>query len=292
MSKTTIKNVKTGHGVFSVRDNEQDGSAVVLLHGWPETSYCWEHIVEHLPQNYRLIRPDLRGLGDSDRSLARPAYLKDSLAADIWQVLDRMGVDKATLVGHDWGGAIAQEMAISHPERVQALVLMNIAVINNLKGNLKAREAHLKHNNMPNWYHLFYQQENLPERLLEGNEEVWLRYFLRMSQQRFFPEETIEEYLRAFKIPDTLTTSAHYYRTLPKDELRWQTYQNHKFAMPSLYIYGKRDSVIIPAFLEHIQDCFEQIEVKEFNAGHFVHEELPEEVGEALKTFLESVHKP
>lgn len=289
MSKTTIKDVKTGYGVFKVRDNEQNGPVVVLLHGWPETSYCWEAVIEHLPQGYRLIRPDLRGLGDSDRSLSRPAYLKDSLAVDIWRVLDALEVDKVALVGHDWGGAVVQEMAISQPERVQAMALMNIHVINNLKGNLKAKETHLKYNNMPNWYQLFYQQENLPERLLEGNEEVWLRYFLRMSQQRFFAEEAIEEYLRAFKIADTLTTSAHYYRTLPKDEQRWATYHEHRFAMPSLYIYGKRDSVIIPAFLEHIHDCFAQIELQEFDAGHFVHEELPQEVGNALGVFLEKV---
>ncbi|EAY30057.1 alpha/beta fold hydrolase [Microscilla marina] len=289
MSKTIIKEVKTGHGAFSVRDNEQDGLVVVLLHGWPETSYCWEAMLDYLPKNHRLIRPDLRGLGNSDRSLARPAYLKNEMAADIWRILDKLEVNQVVLVGHDWGGAIVQEMAISQPKRVQAMVLMNILLINNLKGNLKAREAHLQNDNLPNWYHLLYQQENLPERLIEGNEEVWLRYFLRMSKQRLFPEEAIEEYLRAFKIPDTPTTSAYYYRTLPKDKKRWATYEEHKFTMPSLYVYGKRDSVIIPSFLEHIDDCFEHITVKEFDAGHFVHEELPEEVAQALNDFLAEI---
>lgn len=289
MSKTTLKEIRTSHGTFSVRDNERAGFPVVLLHGWPESSYCWEEVIKYLPTDYRLIRPDLRGLGDSDRSLERPAYQKDEMAKDIWRVLDKMGIKQVILVGHDWGGVVAQEMAWSHPERVSALCVMNILIINNQSSNLKARNIQFQAGNRANWYQLFYQQEGLPEHLIPGNEEVWLRYFLRMSQQRFFPEETIEEYIRTFRIPETASTSANYYRALSKDQMRWASYQGTKFVMPALYIYGTRDTVIIPAFLENIEDCFEQITVKQLDAGHFVHEELPKEVGKLLTGFFQEI---
>lgn len=100
-----------------------EGEPVVLLHGFPETWYEWRHTIAALEDRYRLIVPDTRGFGESDK----PAGLYDRamLAADIVGVLDALEVEQAAVVGHDWGGIIAFKLAIDWPERTTKLALMD-----------------------------------------------------------------------------------------------------------------------------------------------------------------------
>ncbi|MFZ0927754.1 MAG: alpha/beta hydrolase, partial [Syntrophobacteraceae bacterium] len=100
------------------------------------------------------------------------------------------------------------------------------------------------------------------------------------------PEEAIREYVRCYKIENTPATGAYYYRNLKLDRKRWLELSGRKLHMPTLYIYGNQDKVIIPEYLNHIEDCFDQIDVKQIDAGHFVHEEEPEVVGRLLNEFL------
>ena len=101
-------------GTFNVRDRgNKDGFPVVMLHGWPESSYCWEGVDAFLNPALRIIAPDLRGLGDSERTLNNvPAYQKAELAKDVVEVIDALKIDSFFLVGHDWGGIVAQEVAL------------------------------------------------------------------------------------------------------------------------------------------------------------------------------------
>ncbi|MDX1556957.1 MAG: alpha/beta fold hydrolase, partial [Xanthomonadales bacterium] len=110
---------------------------VVMIHGWPESSYCWEHTGRHLKEGLRVIAPDLRGLGDSERTEGQQHYMKQALAEDVVSMLDELGIGEFQLVGHDWGGIVAQEVALAIPGRIQKMVIMNIAIINNLKGNME-----------------------------------------------------------------------------------------------------------------------------------------------------------
>lgn len=286
MTEDKIIQVNTSRGKFNVRDT-QKGYPLVLIHGWPESSYCWNSLLPLMNEKYRLIRPDTRGMGDSERTLDRNAYLKQELALDIIALLDELDVKEFGLVGHDWGGVIAQEIALAVPERVRRLCLMNIIVITNGKGNLAAREALKNSGYTYNWYQTFQQQENLPEAMIPGNEETWLRHFLRMAKQKPFPEEAVQEYIRTFKIPGTATTSANYYRTLYQDMKRWPGLFGQKFKMPGMYIHGTRDIVIIPEYTHFLEECFVDFELVKLDVGHFVQEEAPEEVAQAMNRFFE-----
>ncbi|MCC5860018.1 MAG: alpha/beta hydrolase [Ectothiorhodospiraceae bacterium] len=274
-------------GRFAWREGgDPAGSPLVLLHGWPESSYCWEAVTRHLAPGLRLIAPDLRGLGDSTREGQREAFRKQALAQDMLQLLDGLGIGEFALGGHDWGGVVAQEMALAAPERVTRLVIMNIVVINNFRGNREATAMIRKAGSRFEWYQRFQREPHLAEAMIPGNEEVWLRHFLRLWSREPFPADALREYVRFYSIPGTPGCGANYYRTLPDDREHWVSVKDHVWPMPALYVYGNKDPVIIPEYLNHIQDCFAQVRVEQIEAGHFVQEEQPEQVARYLNEFL------
>jgi pimeloyl-ACP methyl ester carboxylesterase len=282
--------ITTSRGQFNIRQGgKQDGVAVVMIHGWPESSYCWEGVAAHLDPAFRVIAPDLRGLGDSERTMDVKAYQKVELAKDIVEILQVLNVDKFFLVGHDWGGIVAQELALLIPQRVIRLVIMNITVLTNPLGTLEARDVIFSKGGMPFWYQYFQQQPWLPEAMIKGNEEIWIRYcFGKEGMDGTIPAEAITEYIRCYSIENTPATAASYYRIMKVDIKHWATLAEKKFPMPSLYIHGSKDPVIIRENLNHIEDGFDSIRVESFDTGHFVQEEKPREVALLMNDFFNS----
>ncbi|MBN1652959.1 MAG: alpha/beta hydrolase [Deltaproteobacteria bacterium] len=284
--KTRI--ITVARGVFNIREGgDPNGFPVVMLHGWPESSYCWEGVVAHLDPSLRVIAPDLRGLGDSERTQKLEAYQKAELAKDIIELIDNLKIDSFFLVGHDWGGIVAQEAALLVPNRVKRLVLLNIPVLTNPVGTKEARQLIFSRGAMPFWYQYFQMQRGLPEAMIKGNERVWVSYFFGDAvKEGTIPAEAIDEYVRCYSIENTPATAASYYRTARLDARHWETLAGKTFPMPSLYIHGKLDPVIIPAFLNHVEDGFDSIEVVSIEASHFVQEEKPREVALLMNDFL------
>ena len=274
-------------GRFHVRlSGPENAPVVVLLHGWPESSYCWSGVAAALPDKYRLVMPDLRGLGDSPRTLDDSAYTKQALATDMLALLDALGIDRCALVGHDWGGAVAQEMALARPERVRRLVLLNIHALPNARGNAAAQQTLSEHGAQSLWYQFFQAAPELPEAMIPGNESVWLGHFLRTWSRRGFPSDAFDEYVRCYAIPDTPATGAAYYRCYRQDTARWAELAGTRFAMPGLYIHGRHDPVIIPAFTQYLEDVFDSVRLESLDAAHFVQEERPAEVAALIDDFL------
>lgn len=275
-------------GLFNVRlGGNPNGPAVVMLHGWPESSYCWEGVAAHLDPGLRIIAPDLRGLGDSERTTGVAAYQKVELAKDVIEVLDALEVEDFFLVGHDWGGVVAQEMALLVPERVKRLAIMNINILTNPKGTKEALDLIHSFGGIHFWYQHFQMMPVLPEAMIPGKEKVWISFFFGAAGQdgRIDPK-AIAEYIRCYSIPGTPASAASYYRIMAKDNEHWDTLADEKFPMPGLFVYGNQDSVIIPQFLNHIEEGFDSIEVKQLDAAHFVQEEKPAEVATLLNEFF------
>jgi pimeloyl-ACP methyl ester carboxylesterase len=285
MLDSKIFSVQTERGFFQLRDSSE-GFPLVFLHGWPESSHCWDELLKHLKGDFRFIRPDLRGLGDSIRTLEMEAYAKSELALDIIAILNQLNIREFGLIGHDWGGIVAQEMALAIPQRIKKMVLMNISLINNARGNLEAREALKRKGYTYNWYQTFQQQPELADAMIKGNEAVWLRHFLRMANGKKFNENTIQEYIRTFQIEGTATTSANLYRAMKIDLARWQALEGIKFKMPGMYIHGFKDIVIIPEYSMYLEDCFPESTLVKIDAGHFVQEEEPELCAKAITSFF------
>ena len=278
--------IKTKRGLFSYSSYGMDNNPpVVMIHGWPETSYCWHHVALHMEDRFRIIAVDLRGTGGSNRSLDKSHYTKDQLGLDVLSMLDHIGIKEFFLVGHDWGAAVAQEIAIANADKVKKLCLLNMVIINNPKGKESAYKVLGKKLFYTFWYQWFQNLKELPEALIKDREDIWVRFFMRgMSDE--IPEESINEYVKSYKVEGSITCAANLYRTMGQDMARWQSYEGQKFKMPSKLIYGNLDPIIIKEYFYDIESCFEEISITELEAGHFVADEKPQEVADIISEFI------
>ncbi|MCB1138053.1 MAG: alpha/beta hydrolase [Leptospiraceae bacterium] len=263
---------------------------LVLLHGWPEGSHSWQGVVDSLLAtgfSRSILCVDLKGLGHSSRSLDWKTYKKQTMASEVKELLDQLQIPSFDLVGHDWGGVVAQEMAIQWPEKVRKLVISNISLITHLDGLRKGREAKQGIFDV-DWYQSF-QQTDLPAKLVPGNEEAFLRYFLRSPESvPAIPEESIQQSIDCYRIQGTPAAASYWYRTLPYDTRRWLTLRKHRFEMPTLLLYGNKDPVINMDYVHGFEVPFPRGSLVELDAGHFCHEERPQEFAAELLGFLQS----
>ena len=281
------KLVQTSRGTFSVRERPGNGGSVIALHGWPESSYAWTHVERSLAPSVGLLAPDLLGMGDSPRERDRARYRKDELAKDILALADARGLERFTLVGHDWGGVVAQEMVLAAPSRVERLVLLNTPMITHLAGLRAGAAANIGSGYDVEWYAGFMCNERVSEALIAGREDVWLRNFLHVSNAPAFPKDAFDEYLRYYRIDGTIAACANYYRTAPDDRKRWAALDGTQLELPTLFLYGKQDHFIGPQYFEGRERVFPDLRFVELDANHFVMDEQPETVGRAISGFLQ-----
>ena len=277
--------IETKRGLFNIKTYGSSANPpLILLHGWPQTSYCWHHMAPYLEGLY-VIAPDLRGMGDSNRELDIAFYEKDKMAADIFAIADGLDIRDFYLGGHDWGGAIVQEMTFLHPERIKKLIIINMVIINNPTGQAKASEILVKQLFRSSWYQFFMSIKEFPEALLKDKEEIWVRFFSRGISNPI-PEDAIAEYIRCYKIPNTITTASNIYRTMPKDRERWKAMEGKKIDIPIKIIHGILDPVIIKEYLYGVEEYFSKIEITRLKGGHFILDEQPEAVGNVIREYL------
>lgn len=151
---------------------EGDGAPVLLLHGFPDSHALWRKVAPRLVEaGYRTIAPDLRGFGTSDAPEDVPAYRIEALADDALHVLDALGVERAAVVGHDWGAILGWRLAALHPERVSRLAAVSVG---HPRAYATAGPAQIARA----WYVLFFQFR-LAERLIRRNDWALLRHSAR-----------------------------------------------------------------------------------------------------------------
>lgn len=266
-----------------------EGEPVVLLHGIPQTSYEWRHVIPHLAQRYRVIAPDLRGLGDS----TRPAngYDKKTMADDVWRLLGKFGVKRFFLVGHDWGGPVAFALAAHHPDAVRRLAILDVAI--------PGDGADFSQNGR-RWHHALFRTLDLPEALfLNGREHLIIQWLFENygAKPNCIPEADQREYLRTYVKPGAMRALFSIYRALPQDaeDNRAILAAKGKLKMPVLALGGNRS---FGRGMETLESCQRvAVDVRGGlvpDSGHWVAEEQPEFVaGELLKFFdEETVARP
>lgn len=257
------------------------GDPVVLLHGWPQTWYEWRHVIPRLAERYRVIAPDLRGLGDSSRPAG--GYDKRTVAGEIWQLVhDRLGHGRIFLVGHDWGGPVAYALAAAHPDAVRRLVVLDVVIPGDGADTFSQGGRR--------WHHAFHRTLDLPEALIQGRERVYLSWFYRSYGHRLgaISEADIDEYLRTYGQPGALRAGLAYYRALAQDVADNQaTVARMKLPMPVLAIGGAKSWGRGLETLESLRRVATDVRggVIE-DCGHWIPEERPDALVEQLLAFF------
>ena len=259
-----------------------EGFPVVLLHGWPQTWFEWRHVMRLLAPHFRVIAPDLRGLGDSSRPL--DGYDSQTLASDVDELMGtHLGISSYHLVGHDWGGPAAFAPAASRADSVKSLAVLDVGVPGLGPDFSQGGKR---------WHHAFHMTPDLPEALVTGREREYLSWFYREYSyvSEAIGAEDIEEYLRTYTQPGALRAGFSLYRNIPRNVACNQTLQASGFRlpMPVLALGGARAEsrgrgLEVEASLRCIADDVTGGAIPD--SGHFIPEEQPAALVARMRDF-------
>ena len=244
------------------------GDPIVLLHGWPETWYEWRHIIpELIANNYTVIAPDMRGLGDSERP--QIGYDTKTLADDIYQLVMKLGYSKIYIVAHDWGGPVAYSYAAAHPENVSKMIILDTL----LPGFGFEEAGDFSPNGI--WHFSFHAVRDLPEKLISGKEDVYLNWFYdwTYNQSAITPGDR-DEYIKQYSKPGALRAGFEYYRAVFEDAEQNKEYAKEKLRIPILTIGGEAGvGNFTTTTFQMVANNVTGITLP--NTGHFIPEERP-----------------
>jgi len=250
---------------------EEGGRTVVLLHGWPETSHQWRHVLPLLTKaGYRVVAPDYRGAGNSERP--REGYDKRTMAVDIHSLLhDHLNITEPKIViGHDLGGQLAYAYASSYPNDV---LWMSCG-----EAPLPGTNVHEEMKTDQSLFHfLFHNLKDLPEQLTAGRERFYLQHFYDKLGYNPLAVDT-EHFATSFAEPGAMRAGFELYRAFEQDseDNRAALARHGKLTMPVLGLHGQI-SLFGEVTERMIRELCEDVTVLAVpEAGHWISEENPE----------------
>jgi pimeloyl-ACP methyl ester carboxylesterase len=261
--------------VTLVVDDHGAGSPVVLLHGWPDTRELWRHQVPALLDGgYRVIAPDLRGFGESSKPAEVQAYSAPRMVGDVVGLLDHLSIERAHLVGHDWGAAIAWMTAALRPDRVASIAALSV-------GHPAALRAAGWAQRQKSWYMLLFQFRGVAERWLSADG------FRNLREWSAHPD--IDAVAERLADPEALTASLNLYRAiLPPEALVEPPPQLPPVQAPAMGIWSSGDLALTEESMtgsaEHVAGPwrYERLD----GVGHWLQLEAPGLVNALLLDFL------
>jgi pimeloyl-ACP methyl ester carboxylesterase len=261
---------------FHVVD-EGAGPAVLLLHGWPDSSVGWRHQIPALANaGYRVIAPDLRGFGASARTEGVEAYRMDVLVGDVLAILDVLGARQVNVVGHDWGSALSWALAALVPERVHRLAALSM-------GHPSAYFTDAMTQREKSWYMLFFLFPGVAEEALPRDGWALLRSFLR-------DRGDIDRYLADLERPGALTAALNWYRAnlSAKSFGRPITWLLPAVHCPVLGVWSDCDDhggeVQMQASARYVTGPWRYVRIE--GASHWIPLDAPETLNKLLVEFL------
>lgn len=318
MSDLTYRYVETSRLRFRVAERGE-GPPVVLLHGFPECAYSWRHqMVALADAGFRAIAPDQRGYVGTDAPAEVEAYDQVELAADVVALCDALGVERAPVVGHDWGSPVAWHAALLHPDRVSAVVALSVPH----GGRPPAPPTSIFKKRMGDafFYMLYFQKPGIAEAELEANVRESLRVFYyaysgdappgssyvpQPKTAKLFDtiaappglppwltEEDLRVYISAFE-QSGFRGPLNWYRNLDRSWERTAHLAGKRVTQPALFIAGDRDPVILfsqPAMqrMPEVVPGLVGARIVE-GAGHWIQQERPAFVNEEIIAFLRTL---
>jgi pimeloyl-ACP methyl ester carboxylesterase len=267
---------------------------VVLLHGFPEFWWGWREYIRPLADaGYRVLAPDGRGYNLSEAPDDVAAYSADRLSADVVGWIESEGRESAHVVGHDWGAAIAWDVALRRPAALDRLVTMNVPHPAAFAGALlpsRDRWQRTLRQWRRSWYVLFFQLPGLPEWLNRRRDYDGMARFLRQASPDAFSEADLDRYRAAWSRPGALTAMLDWYRAAVqhRPDLPGVTVER-----PTLVVWGDEDDALLPGLAADSVEFCEDGRLERFpDASHWVHHERGEAVRELLVGHLDGAGTP
>ncbi|GAA4821900.1 alpha/beta hydrolase [Streptomyces ziwulingensis] len=256
-----------------------DAEPVLLLHGYPANHHCWRHQIPPLARTHRVIAPDLLGWGESDHPTHLP-FDYETEVARVGRLLDALGIDSATLVGHDYGGFLALGFTQAHPDRVRRLALLNSRAQSSFSGQ---------------WYAVFTfltlagrtpVLRSSAARLLPLS-ALHRRAFAPLVRAGHLDPRTLAGYVDWMDTPEGGRWLLHFfshYRTAPRPDLRRGL---DRITCPTAVIWGRADSYLSPDIATELATRIPRAELTmPADVGHWVMDERPDTVSDALLRLL------
>jgi epoxide hydrolase 4 len=271
-----------------------EGPLVLLLHGFPQFWYAWRHQIPALATRFKVVAPDLRGYGETDKPPRVADYRTGVLAADVAALVKALGHERAHVVGHDWGGGVAWTAALQQPQAIDKLAVLNCphprAFAKALRSNLRQLGR--------SWYMFFFQIPAVPElvfRLAPGR--VVERTFRGMTVRKdTFTDEDLRRFREAMEKPGALTAAINYYRATFRNvaAMRELERSEARIAAPTLLIWAEDDVALGKELTYGMEPLFSGPFRIHYVPGcsHWVNEEQPELVNRLLLEFLTGRESP
>jgi soluble epoxide hydrolase / lipid-phosphate phosphatase len=291
-----------------------EGFPVVMCHGWPELWYSWRHQLEGLAEaGFRAIAPDMRGYGGTDAPADPAAYRTTEICADIAGLLDALDVEKAVVVGHDWGGYHIWQFGLRYPERTERLIGLNTPY--SPAGATKTTDALKKAFGEEGYYMLYNQTPGKAEAEFEADIRGNLRKVFHPASraqdlgtmamlvggglftgipeprpdQQLLTDEEIEVYAQAFERTGT-RGAFNWYRALDYNWEDARAIADPTIRVPSMMVTAENDVVLTPAQAEPMRAWIPDLRIEHIkNCSHWTQQEKPAEVNALMVDFLKDL---
>lgn len=322
---TPLRQVRVGNRVTAYRESgPTDGQPIVLVHGWPQTSWAWMHQLADLgSRGYRVIAPDLRGCGGSTVFSAYADYALRHHVADMIALVDALGVDQATWIGHDWGAPVVWCTARHHPDRFAAAGSLSTPC-DTLEKGFERVSSFVRRDVYPESeypagqmdYYRFYSERftdvqqqfeadvrSFFANVLRGDEPgqqnvVWPTATVSRRGGWFdggpapavdvdhtvISDEDLEHFVNAYTETGFFGVNALYMNDA--DNRRFvEEARRGRFKFPTLLVIGRHDYVndaAYSALASPMRELCDDLDIREVDAGHWVHQERPTEITNAI----------
>jgi pimeloyl-ACP methyl ester carboxylesterase len=283
----------TGVTLAVQQGGAEEDEPIVLLHGFPESHRTWRGVAPALAREFRVIAPDQRGFGASDKPEGLEAYRTDRILEDLVALADTLGLGRFALVGHDWGGAVAWLAALRYPDRLSRLVIVNAPHPYVFQKSLFDDPAQ----RAASQYISAFRNPAMEQGIAAmGLETFFAKSFASHADVSLLSDAERKAYLDDWGAPGAMTAMLNWYRASeivvpkPGEQARAPAWTNAPFPtikVPTLVLWAMRDTALLPVQLGGLYALIEDLRIVTIpDAGHFVPWEQPKIVARAIRDYM------
>lgn len=250
-----------------------EGPLVVMIHGFPDFWYSWRHQMDALAEDFKVVAIDQRGYNKSDQPKGQENYDMQYLVGDVAAVIKSLGEEKAVIVGHDWGGAVAWQFAMNVPQMCDKLIILNLPHPKGISRELATNEEQKRNSQ----YARNFQKPDAHTQLTAAGLTFWVK-----------DPEARKKYVEAFEQSD-IEAMLHYYKqNYPKEPYTEDSMPTAPVTMPVLMFHGLQDTALHSDGLNNTWDWIEKdlTLVTIPDSGHFVQQDAADLVSNTMKWWL------